>query len=292
MTLKHDLAVAFVESHPTEAAVAFERMRPELCAATLEALPTHAAVAAMREMVAPVAAECLAQIDPRTAAAIVDQLDVDASTIMLRRIPREPRVRLLEALPVRTREMIDRVLRYPEGTAGAVMDPNVHALPDDVSVAEARVMLRRTARGLMFYIYVVDREQRLVGVLDVAELTSARAGDSLRGVMHTQIERLPAWTPANAVRTHPGWRTYHAMPVVDEVGRFLGAIRYQTLRRLEQEADAASAGRATAATVAALGELFHLGVAGFVEGLSAAAVPHERSATVSETGSLPEGRDE
>jgi magnesium transporter len=292
MSLQLDLAVAFLESHPTEAAIAFERMLPGLRAAALEAVPAHAAVAAVRELVSSVAAESLAHVDPRTAAAIIDQLDVDASTIVLRRIPREPLVRLLDALPVRTRELIDRVLHYPEGTAGALMDPAVQALPDDVSVAEGRVALRRTPHRLLFYVYVVDREQHLVGVLDVAELMSARSRDPLRGVMRTRVERLTAWTPATAVRSHPGWRTYHAMPVVDDRGRFLGAIRYQTLRRLEQEADAASARRQTAATVAALGELFHLGMAGFVEGLSAAAVPRRPSTPRPETSSKPEVRNE
>jgi magnesium transporter len=292
MSLEHELAEAFLASHPTEAAVALERMRPALCAAALESVPADAAVAGVHEMVAPVAAECLARVEPRVAAAIIDRLDVDASTRVLRRMSSDTRTRLLDALPARTRETIDRVLRYPEGTAGAVMDPDVAVLPDDISVAEARVMLRRRARGLLYYVYVVDREQRLTGVLDVAELMGARSGDPLRGVMHTQVERLPAWTPANAVRIHPGWRAYHAMPVVDEAGRFLGAIRYQTLRRLEQEADAAGSERPTAATVAALGELFHLGMAGFVEGLSVAAVPRGRSATVPDPARRTEASDE
>jgi magnesium transporter len=283
MSLEHHLAVAFLDAHPTEAALALERMRPEVRAAALEAVPAHAAVRAMREMVPPSAAECLARVDSRTAAAVVDGLDVDAATTVLRRMPNEPRTRLLQALPARRRELIDRVLRYPEDTAGALMDPHASALPDDISISEARVRLRRTSRGLLYYLYVVDRAQRLVGVLDIAELMGARASDPLRGVMHSHVERLPAWLPANAVRTHPGWRTYHAMPVVDESDRLLGAIRYQTLRRLEHEADAAGAERPAAATVAALGELFHLGMAGLIEGISAAAVPRARLATLPDT---------
>jgi hypothetical protein len=110
--------------------------------------------------------------------------------------------------------------------------------------------------------------------------------------MHTPVERLPAWLPAAAIRTDAGWKMYHAMPVVDEAGRFLGAIRYQTLRRLEHDADAAGSERPTATTVAALGELFHLGMAGFVEGISAAAVPRGRPATVPDTTDRSEASDD
>ncbi len=84
---------------------------------------------------------------------------------------------------------------------------------------------------------------------------------------------MPAWTPTTAVRTHPGWRSFHALPVTDEEGRLVGAIRYQTLRRLEQEIDAARGEQITTQTVGALGELFHLGVAGMIEGVASAAAP-------------------
>ena len=290
MSLEHDLAVAFLESHPAEAAVALERMRGERRAATLAAVPAEAAVPAVRAMVRPVAADCLARLDAAAAGEILERLDVDAAAGVLRRVPPAARPRLFDALGTERREALERLLQYPEGTAGALMDPTVPTLPDDVSIAEARVRLRRTVQRLLFYIYVVDRDHRLVGVLDVAELMGASAGESLRSVMHTPVERLPAWLPAAAVRTDAGWKTYHAMPVVDDAGRFLGAIRYQTLRRLEQDADTAGSERETATTVAALGELFHLGMAGFVEGISAAAVPRGRAATVPDAKEESEGR--
>jgi hypothetical protein len=138
----------------------------------------------------------------------------------------------------------------------------------------------------------VNRDGHLVGVIDVAELMQSRAGDPLRAVMHTQVERLPAWTPSPGIHIHPGWRAFHALPVVDDSGRFLGAIRYQTLRRLEQEAEAGTALQPTAATAVALGELFHLGVAGFVEGLSAAAVRRPGPAPAVIASRTLEARDE
>jgi hypothetical protein len=89
--------------------------------------------------------------------------------------------------------------------------------------------------------------------------------------MRDRVEHVPAWTPAAAVRTHPGWRSFHAMPVTDEAGRLIGAIRYQTLRRLEQEAEAGGGAGPLSVTVSALAELFHLGVVGLIEGVAATA---------------------
>ena len=191
-------------------------------------------------------------------------------------MPGDDAERILRALPDTRQEWLRRALRFPEGTAGALMDPAVLALPDDITVGEARAQLRRQASQLLHYLFVVDRAGRLVGVLDIGELMRARVRDPIRTVMHERVEHLPAWTPSNAVRLHPGWLTFHALPVTDEDGRLVGAIRYQTMRRLEQEADGGETARQTTVTVGALGELFHLGLAGMVEGVATAATPQPR----------------
>jgi len=277
MTLEEQLAWAFLDAHPREAARALERMPAEERAAVVRAGAEEAG-AALGEMVAPAAAECLAVLSPDEAAPALDRLAPDVAISLLRRVPDDVADRLITGLPDTKQRQLRRVLRYPEGTAGAVMDPMVVALPDDISIGEARVRLRREPRGLLHYLYVVDRDGMLKGVLDIPELMRARARDPIASAMHAPVEHVPAWTPAAAVRAHPAWRSFHALPVSDEAGRFAGAIRYQTLRRLEHEAEAGGAAVPTGITVGALGELFHLGLAGFVEGVAGAAAPRTRSA--------------
>lgn len=271
MTVESQLARAFLEEHPREAALAIERMPVAERAAIVRANPEEAA-AALGEMVAPAAAECLAMLTPAEAAPALNRLGPEIAVALLRRMPPDTANRLIDALPDVRHEPLRRILRYPEGTAGAVMDPLVIALPDDILVGEARLRLRRKSRGLLYYLYVVNRQGVLSGVLDIAELMRARVREPIGSVMNSPVEHVPAWTPAAAVRAHPGWRSFHALPVTDEAGRFAGAIRYQTLRRLEHESEGGGAAAPSAMTVGALGELFHLGLAGFVEGVAGAAV--------------------
>lgn len=272
MTLELQLARAFLDTHPRDAALALERMPAASRAAVLRETGAGAA-AALGEMVAPAAAESLALLTPAEAAPALDRLDSDAALALLRRIETPHADALIAALPEAKQTPLRRALTYPDGTAGALMDPAVLALPDDVSVAEARLRLRRHARSLLYYVFIVDRDGVLAGVLDIAELMRARSRDSIRSVMHTQVEHVPAWTPAAAVRVHPGWRSFHALPVTSEAGHLVGAIRYQTLRRLERDAETGGGTPPTGLTVGALGELFHLGLAGFIEGVAGAAVP-------------------
>ncbi|HEX6323889.1 MAG TPA: CBS domain-containing protein [Vicinamibacterales bacterium] len=277
MTLETQLARAFLETHPRDAALALERMPPSERAGVVRAAPA-AAAAALSEMVAAPAAECLALLDPQEAAPALDRLEPDIAVALLRRMDAPIAERLVAGLPEARQEPLRRVLAYPEGTAGALMDPMALALPADISVGEARVRLRREARGLLSYLFVVEREGTLAGVLDITELMRARAREGLRGVMHAPVEHVPAWTPAAAVRMHPAWRSFHALPVTDDQGRLAGVIRYRTLRRLEREADAAGGAQPVGVTVGALGELFHLGLAGIVEGVAAVAAPRTRGA--------------
>jgi Mg/Co/Ni transporter MgtE len=272
MTLEQRLASAFLDERPTEAARVLERMPVDRRVAVVRSAGGDAAPA-LGQMTISAVAECLSELTADEAAPVLDRLAVETVTAALRRLPPDTGDRLVDGLPHQKRDALRRVLRVPDGTAAALVDPTILMVTDDLSVAEARLRLRREAEGLLHYIYVVDRARTLVGVLDMSELMRARSRAPIRSVMHERVEHLPAWMPAAAVQAHSGWRSFHAMPVTDEAGRLIGAIRYQTLRRLEQEADGVEAAPGTTAAVAALGELFHLGVAGFVEGISTAAAP-------------------
>ncbi len=268
------LARSFLESHPTRAAMTLEQATPEQASAVLRAVPTRSAAGVLREMNIPFAADCLVLLAQQnyTAAvvAIVGALTMDDAASIVRAIPVETRDALLQALPEELREMLMRILPFAAGTAGSVMDPSVFRLPDDVLVVDARARLLRASRDLLYYVYVVDREQHLVGVLDIPELMIARGRDPVSTIMHRDVNSVSVFTPVSIVRDHAGWQSYHAMPVVDEEERLLGAIRYQTLRRLEREASGKST-EPSRITSGALAELFQLSTAGFVAGIAATA---------------------
>lgn len=281
MSAERRLAIAYLESHPRQAARALERLPAPERAAVASELDAEMVAPALREMVTTLAAECLTNVAPAVAAAILEHVTPDHGADILRRAGDDAAGAILGALPPGLRDAIGRVLRYPEGTAGALMDPSIFALPDDIDVAEGRERLMGATRDLLYYIYVVNRDQRLVGVLDIPELMLARPHDELRVAMHHRVERVEAWAPASVVREHAGWRSFHALPVVDEREVLVGAIRYQTLRRLEQQAVGETAAPG-AATALALGELYRIGIRGMVGSVATAAAgpaaPGERLA--------------
>ena len=261
------LARAFLESHPRRAARKLEQMSAETAAEVLRAVPPRSAALVLREMTMPTASDALERLSAPEGAAIVAGLTADEAGAIMRGLGPARHEPLLAALPADARGPITRVLSYLEGTAGAVMDPAIFQLPHDVLVADARARIGRAARDLLYYLYVVDREHRLVGVLDIPELMLARARDPVSVVMHHEVDRLNVWLPVAIVREHPGWQLYHAMPVVDDEDRLVGAIRYQMLRKLEREAPGQEADPAQL-TARALAEVFQLGTTGLVSAIA------------------------
>lgn len=267
MAAEFDLCVAFVQAHPDQAARAMERLPAGQAAALIEAMPPEAAARALGVMTPAVAADALAQLDPRAAAPVLAELRADRSSLLLRQMEGSRRTGILEQLPPDEVRVLAAMLRYREGTAGALMDPRVLSAPEDSTAAGALRMIRRSPRHRHEYLYVVDRD-RLVGVVSLATLMRARPADQVAAVMTSPVSRLSAQAGRAAILEHPGWRQFRELAVVDEASLLIGAISYETFRALEDEARGRDRQLDAASTVFALGELYWLSLSGMVEGVA------------------------
>jgi magnesium transporter len=267
MDLETRLASELVEAHPIDAAQAFERLRPRDVAALLEGLKVSSGAHVLQRMAPTSAAPVLSELDRGRASEILESLPAELGALCLRSMDPSVRDQILATLPGRRARELRSTLSFADGTAGSLMDPEVLALPHDLVVREAVARVREAAGNARYNLYVVDRDQVLVGVINLRELLMARPGERLSSLMRTNVHRLPARADRHAVVTHPGWREVHSLPVVDERGLYLGAIRYRTLRIIEEGL------RGTVpeggATARALGDLFRAGAAAMFEAMAA-----------------------
>ncbi len=271
----------FLDEHPGDAARLLETLPAEEAAATLANAEPDDAAGVLHQMGPMEAAWCLARMDAVAAARIVGRMPLDLSAALLRRVDPAARDAVLAATGRSQAAALGRLLRYEEGSAGALMDPKVLALPDELEVGEALDRVRRAPEFVLSYVYVVDREQKLVGVMNLREMMLADPGATLESQMTTGVQAISGRAARTQVLAHPGWRRLHALPVVDEHRVFLGAIRYQTLRRLEEEESGAESGQALK-TVVSLGELCWIGMAGMLSGLATTVTPGASDARAAE----------
>lgn len=268
MTSDLDLCGTFVVAHPRDAARVLERLPAEDVAALLDAMPPGTSARAFEQMTPTTAAGSLQRMRTDAAAALVAGLRSDLAASLLRRVDSAVQAAVLERLPQAEARVLRAVLRYPEGTAGALMDPRAIAVADDVAAREALAAVRRSPRDRLSYLFVVDRAHRLAGVADLGELMQARPGDLVAAIMDRSVSRLPARTGRAGILAHPGWRRFHTLPVVDEESRFVGAIRYEVFRALEDDAEDKARRQDAVTTVVALGELYWLGLSSVLDGLA------------------------
>lgn len=265
------LAREFISAHPGDAARVVERHPVPEAAEVLAGLAPEESALVLDQMAPATAAECLAAMPPWSAGEVLARLPIDRAAALLRRLPAKVAQRLLDEAPTPVLTTALRMLvAYPEGTAGALVDPTVLAVPSEMRARDALETVVREASHALYYVFAVDRAHRLVGVLSLRELMLAAPEASLADAMHTDVECLRSSAEVAEILGHPGWREHHALPVVDEGGKFLGALRYRTLRRLER-AGAEENGRSPALAAAiSLGELYWFGLSSVLEGMATA----------------------
>jgi magnesium transporter len=152
------------------------------------------------------------------------------------------------------------------------MDPRVLTLPEDITVGQAVSRIEKNPGDLYFYVYVVDRQQMVCGVLDVKELLLAPDELPVRQVMQHEIVSVSVDANLATVRDHPGWGRFEALPVVDGKGVLLGVIRHRVIRQLERRLRNEQAGQGIG-TLMALGELYWAGLIGIMGGSVAGVQP-------------------
>ena len=188
------LALDFMEAHPDDAARLLERATPDEAAALLDEVPVPMVAGILRLMAPASAAGCAAAMPVERLAEIVGELPLDAAVSVMHRLEPSRRDAVLARLPVTMEVPLRRLLAFGAHTAGALADPLALALPEDLTVAQAVEQLRGRGGHLLYYLYVVARDQTLVGVLDMPELMSARPEDTLAAAMRRDPIRLEADT--------------------------------------------------------------------------------------------------
>lgn len=254
------LSIAFLEAHPADAARLLEGLPTEDAALFLSEVPVASCIEVFHRMAPMHAALALERMSPEHAAVILGALDLYVAAGIVRLLENEHRTAVLAAMPQDSAEPLTLLLSYPEGTAGAWMDPRILTVPDDISVGEALERVRHAHRTVLDYLYVVRRDRVLVGVVRTRDLMLAPANNSIMAVARTTLARLSASAPRGAILAHPRWRDLHTLPVVDDAGVFLGVIRHRTFRQLAEDAATEQIRQHPAAVLLSFGELYWVGL--------------------------------
>src|SRR5262249_58315355 len=124
------------------------------------------------ELSEPVRESLIRTMDSEELVAAVEQLDTDEIAELAPDLPDEVIQDVFQSLPVAEREQLRAAMSYPEDAVGALMDFDVVSIREDVTLETVTRYLRRLDElpDHTDQLFVVDRDQRLKGVLPIAKL--------------------------------------------------------------------------------------------------------------------------
>ncbi len=172
-------------------------------------------------------AELLRDVPAEERRAWTRLLPPDDAADLVQEVEPEERERVLALLDEQTRRDVHALLAYAEDDAGGLMSPRYARLRPDMSVDEAILYLRRQARERLetiYYVYVLDDAQRLLGVVSFRDLFAAPPGKLVREVMHHDPVTVRDDQDQEAVSRVFRETGYMALPVLDAEGRLKGIV--------------------------------------------------------------------
>ena len=216
-----------------------KELHPADIAEILEDLDTHERATMFRSLDPETAADALAEVDdPRiqtqlletvsqdAAADILEEMPPDEAADLLSELPPETSTALLHKMEVEEAQDVRELLTYPPDTAGGMMTSELVSLPADLTVEETFTRLRTQAPDVenIYYLFVIDSEQRLVGVLNLRQLIMAQPTMRLHEIMIKEPARVHHTDSHDMVAEIVEKYDLLALPVVDDGDVLIGMI--------------------------------------------------------------------
>lgn len=167
-------------------------------------------------------------IDRAETAAFLADLPADESVDILKQVRHEIVEELLPLIPAEERRDIYRLHAYPEGTAGAMMTTEFARLREDHTVSEALAELRRQVEELetIYYLYVVDDQDHLRGLVSLRELVLGKPHVRIGDIMQRSVVSVDAMEDQEQVARTLARFDFLALPVVDREHHMLGIVTH------------------------------------------------------------------
>ncbi len=163
--------------------------------------------------------------------AVANQLDPKRATTILMQLSPEVRDRLLPHLTDSLRRDVQEQLTYPVDSVGRIMSTRFLAFHETMRAGDAVRKIRTLAQSGMpaSYVYIIDDNDLLLGVLNMHSLMLAPEHAPLSKVMNRDIFTIHAFTDREEAANQLAKRRYFAAPVVDYEGHLLGIIKAEHL---------------------------------------------------------------
>jgi magnesium transporter len=212
--------------HPSELAEIIGDLSAREAAAVVGQLDDETAADAFEHLDTETRKNLIDDIGTERAADIIEEMDADDAADLLAELTEEQQSELLAEMSAYTAGELRELVKYPEDTAGGMMTTDyVWIYPHRTTDATIRKIREiAPASEFVYYLYVVDREDHLLGALSLRRLLLELPTAFIDRIMDTDLVTVAPDTPAVDVASTIAKYDLLAVPVVDEHGKMLGIV--------------------------------------------------------------------
>ena len=214
------------ELHPADLATIIDQLSRNDRVGVIASLDDEAAADAIGEMEPETQVDILEDLEPARAADILEEMDPDEAADLVADLSEESREEILGLMEKDEADEVQELMTYDEETAGGIMTTEYVCVPATLTAAQTIDRLRElepTAETI-YYVYVTDAEDRLVGVLSLRDLIVAKPNTVISTFMYEEPVAVHTGASQEEVTDVVARYNLLAVPVVDAEGRMEGIV--------------------------------------------------------------------
>jgi magnesium transporter len=217
---------SFEDMHPADIADIIEQLDPKIRAQVLRQLDTDAAAETISELSDEIQSEVIEELPEREASEMIAQMDPDDAADIVGELPFDRAEKLLNLMDAPEEKAIRSLLGYSKNTAGGIMTSEFVAMPQSSTIGAVRSRLRALDPDFepVYYVYTLDENRRLVGVLSMRDVVVAEDSELLRDLSFNDLITVsPEDDQAHVIDEMTKYDLVD-MPVVNAEGRLIGIV--------------------------------------------------------------------
>ena len=199
----------------------------------------------------------------KDSAEILKNIPSHSAVLIMRQFNQEKLNTVLAEFSDKQAVQFTSMMQYDEFSIGALMNSNVFTLTDDVTINGSLESIKRYDGIIPAQIFVVARDNKLRGIVDLTKIIRSNPKDELRKLIDDGVPKLFPQTNIKSISDHKGWQTYNSLPVTDEEDTFLGEINLEIIRKINKGKSKKELKQFNMVG-SALGELYRIGLSGLM----------------------------
>ncbi|WP_286680588.1 magnesium transporter [Tepidanaerobacter sp. EBM-49] len=223
--------------HPVDIAELLDELLPEQCITLFGALEFDDAVQVLEEIDTDKRYFILTNIDPDYASKLISEMSSDILADFLGELKNGERKKILSLMKEEDKKELKNLLAYDEDTAGGRMTTDYIAFPQHLKAKDVLDRLAEIAPDAetIYYLYVIDSQGKLVGVISLRDLILAPEDAPIKEFMKTDVKKINVSAPQEEAAQMIQKYGLLALPVVDDNDVLLGIVTVDDAMTVTEE---------------------------------------------------------